>query len=617
VRLLTLRTRVAATMAASLTAAVSISACSDGSGPAEVASVVIAGPSSTTLQLNFSLVLTASARDAGGGSLDDRAISWVSDHDNVVNVKSTGPHTALVTALAPGAAVVTARSGQMSAAVTISVRVGSAALATSISITPPASPELDAGGALGLVAVPRDSAGQPLAGVGVSWSSSDTNTATVASVGATAATVRGKAAGTVTIKATVDGQMASVTLTVRPSPLVTIRIDPPNLGTLSLPAGESVALAATVINLLGQPVFQPITWSSSNPAVATVNPATGSFTTVVAVGSGTTTIVASADGLSQSVTVTVPTTRHAFLWTAANGMTDLGSLPGYVTSDAYAVNATGVVVGTLSGSGTTSAFRWSQGTGMQPLAGLPGGVSTAAVGINASGQVVGYSGNRAVLWSPAGAILDLGTLPGAVGAAATAINDLGQVAGYSYSAGGFRHAFLWTEAGGMQDLGVSLGLTSSSATAISQTAVVGTSDNLGFRWTAAGGMQSLPIRAAASTGKASGVNDAGVVVGSEASPGSYNNCGYYCYYYNTPLVRSVEWSSTGERVDISASGGFVAEDNEALGINNNGQVVGRNHSHGYLWSQSAGLVDVGVLPGRSSSTATAINDNGQVVGSSW
>jgi probable HAF family extracellular repeat protein len=254
---------------------------------------------------------------------------------------------------------------------------------------------------------------------------------------------------------------------------------------------------------------------------------------------------------------------------------------------------------------------------MQPLAGLPGGVSTAAVGINASGQVVGYSGNRAVLWSPAGAILDLGTLPGAVGAAATAINDLGQVAGYSYSAGGFRHAFLWTEAGGMQDLGVSLGLTSSSATAISQTAVVGTSDNLGFRWTAAGGMQSLPIRAAASTGKASGVNDAGVVVGSEASPGSYNNCGYYCYYYNTPLVRSVEWSSTGERVDISASGGFVAEDNEALGINNNGQVVGRNHSHGYLWSQSAGLVDVGVLPGRSSSTATAINDNGQVVGSSW
>ncbi|MGB8785528.1 MAG: Ig-like domain repeat protein, partial [Terriglobales bacterium] len=62
------------------------------------------------------------------------------------------------------------------------------------------------------------------------------------------------------------------------------------------------------------------------------------------------------------------------------------------------------------------------------------------------------------------------------------------------------------------------------------------------------------------------------------------------------------------------------------GINNSGQVVGvyslsgqsypGGPWHAYLWSQSAGLQDLGTLDGPSaSSSATAINNNGQVVGS--
>ena len=166
----------------------------------------------------------------------------------------------------------------------------------------------------------------------------------------------------------------------------------------------------------------------------------------------------------------------------------------------------------------------------------------------------------------------------------------------------------------MQDL--SAVLTSSVATSISLTGIVGASGNLGFRWTAAGGMQELPILAGAETAEALGVNDAGVVVGSESPANNSNNCGYYCYG-NPPPVRSIEWSSTGEIIDLNALPGFATDDNQALGINNNGQVVGRNGTHAYLWSQAAGLVDVGVLPGRASSIAAAISDNGQVVGSSW
>jgi probable HAF family extracellular repeat protein len=617
VRQTNLRARVAVLLAASLPVALAVvPACSDNAGPAGVADVAITPPSSTTVVLRSTLVLTASARDAGGDELTDRVITWTSGRNDVVTVRSTGPHTALVTAVGGGAAVVTASSEHASDTVTISVRLTAGSPVASVSIIPPTAAALDAGGDLALVAVAKDSSDRVLTGVGISWSSSDTSAASVTSTGLTTARVVGRAPGAVTISAAVNGQTAAIVLTIRPAPVTTVRIDPPSLGTLSLPPDQSIFLQATVLDLLGHAVVRPVTWSSSNPAVATVDPVAGSFTTVSAKATGSTTIVASADGISGSLTVNVPATRHAFLWTAAGGMTDLGSLPGFSASDAYAVNASGDVVGTLSGSGRTGAFRWSQAGGMQALAGLPGGTNSGAAGINASGQIVGVADNRAVLWSPAGAIRDLGTLPGGVGSAATAINDLGQVVGYSYSATGFSHAFLWTEAGGMQDLGPTLARSSASDNSLTQ--VVGSSDNALFRWTPGEGMQLLPIPSGTTAVAAGAVNDAGVIVGTVASATNPNCSGYYCYYYSySTSNRSIQWDATGQILDLNALPGFATDDNQAFGINNDGQVVGRNQRHGYRWSQATGLVDVSVLPGRSFSTAVAINDNGQVVGSSW
>ena len=124
------------------------------------------------------------------------------------------------------------------------------------------------------------------------------------------------------------------------------------------------------------------------------------------IGSG-----AEAHGINDAGQVVGETTfdnpQHAFLWTAATGMMDLGTLraPLNTGSEAVGINLTGVIVGSswnLSYVGpnnlpsyTYHAFVYNNGT-MQDLNNLvsaPGWTLEEATAINASGQIVGYGIN--------------------------------------------------------------------------------------------------------------------------------------------------------------------------------------------------------------------------------
>ena len=106
---------------------------------------------------------------------------------------------------------------------------------------------------------------------------------------------------------------------------------------------------------------------------------------------------------------------HAFRWTQATGMQDLGALPGGSWSEAYGVSADGsVVVGyAYNAAGRLRAFRWTQATGMQVLGTLPGGDRSVALDVSADGSiVVGGAANaagqrRAFRWTAAGGVEDL------------------------------------------------------------------------------------------------------------------------------------------------------------------------------------------------------------------
>jgi probable HAF family extracellular repeat protein len=283
-------------------------------------------------------------------------------------------------------------------------------------------------------------------------------------------------------------------------------------------------------------------------------------------------------------------------------VTDLGTLGGS-NSSAFAINDLGQVVGcadTVSSLG--HSFIWSAASGMHDIGTLGHGPRSysCALGINNAGQVVGYtnSGNGLpYFWTQRGGMQSLGTLGGS-GGSAYAINSSGQVVGGSWLASnlGF-HAFLWTASAGLQDLG-SLGGESAAAAINDSGDVVGQSflsDGLterAFLWTQDGGMQDLQL--SDSDNAAFAINNLGVM------SVSIGNQGY---------VRSTD----GLLKKIGNSTGFSVSDRNV--------VVGRSNlptgEVGFIWTQADGLQNLNDLvppnSGWNIQIANAINQSGQIV----
>jgi probable HAF family extracellular repeat protein len=294
---------------------------------------------------------------------------------------------------------------------------------------------------------------------------------------------------------------------------------------------------------------------------------------------------------------------------------DLGTLPGGSASGADGINDSGEVVGwSYTASGDTHAFLYTQATRMTDL-GTLGGNDSEADGINDSGEVVGWSNTAssdtdAFLYTQATGMTDLGVLPGYTDSYATAVNDSGEVVGYSTSASGIKHAFLYAQATGMIDLGT-LGGDNSEAYGINNSGqVVGWSNPANapihaFLYSQATGMIDIDVQAGESSdqSEAYGINDSGQVVGWNID-GSYDN---------EDEGTAFSYTSSSGMTSLGSIEGF--ENSQAFDVNDSGQVVGSvfsyftNESSGFLDSQATGMVSLDGLGG-----ANAINDSGQIVG---
>ena len=154
------------------------------------------------------------------------------------------------------------------------------------------------GGGATATAVARDAANNVLSGRTVSWTSSDPTVALVLGSGA----INTVAIGTTNIIATIDGITGSAPLTIAPMPVATVNV---TMTTATLAPGQGTLATASLLSSTGAALTgRVVTWSSTNPGVATVSGTGG----VTAVAAGTTQITATSEGRSGSalLTVTLP-----------------------------------------------------------------------------------------------------------------------------------------------------------------------------------------------------------------------------------------------------------------------------------------------------------------------
>ena len=161
--------------------------------------------------------------------------------------------------------------------------------------------------------------------------------------------------------------------------------------------------------------------------------------------------------------------RRAAIWTAAIGVQDLGTPffpndPDHSTTSAYSVSGDGsVIVGRAVISQTSlipHSFRFTNSGGysvLQPQ--LANELQGEGDGVSGDGStVVGISYDqssflgRAFRWK-AGAVQNLGNLGGGVAYGKAASSDGSVVVGQSFNSNGKYDAFRWTASGGIKDLG--------------------------------------------------------------------------------------------------------------------------------------------------------------------
>ena len=207
------------------------------------------------------------------GDAVNKDVTWTSDDTDVVTVNDSGT----VTAVGKGSTTVTAKSGGQSASCSVTVTqpvslvsIGSSSITLSLNET------------ADLVATvsPSDATDAD-----VTWTSSDESIATVDASGE----VTAKGFGSATVTAEADGKFDMCTINIVKNDVTAVSLSNTSK---TMGIGDAVTLSATVSP--GGATDADVTWTSTNPSVATVN----SSGRVTAVSEGHCAIIATADGIS-------------------------------------------------------------------------------------------------------------------------------------------------------------------------------------------------------------------------------------------------------------------------------------------------------------------------------
>ncbi len=259
-------------------------------GPTGPVSIVVS-PDSGALSAGGVLQFKAVAHDAQGNVVPGVVPLWSSTVIDVATVSDSG----LATAVSPGQTIIIARLGALADSAKLVVfdnGTGNPGFVR-IVVTPPAATITGNGATQQYTAIALDSHGVVVPGVNFQWASSNSAVASVNGAGLATAI----AAGGTTITATANGVTGSAFLTVSSvaGPTVLIVVLP---GAATIDAlGATQQFTAIAFDAQGRIVTSSFVWTTSNPAIASINASSGIAT---AVATGTVTVFASTAGLAGS-----------------------------------------------------------------------------------------------------------------------------------------------------------------------------------------------------------------------------------------------------------------------------------------------------------------------------
>jgi trimeric autotransporter adhesin len=314
-----------------------------------------------TVPVGVEVPISATPLDATGAQLTGRTFTFQSANPSVATVNNL---TKTVKGIADGSTTISVIVDGVIASDRISV---GGRRPTSISITP-TSLSINAGQQAQMTAKVLDQVGTEMVGQSIQWSSSNTSTGQVSATGVVSAI----AVGSSTILAVSGGLSASAAVSVVNAPVASVRISPSTVSTV-VGAG-AVTLTATALD--GNGVVLPgraSTWASQNPTVASVS----SLGVLTAVGPGTTSVTATIEGKTASITVAVGTAPLA----PVSSVT--------VTLASAALNAgqqtqASAVLKDASGNTLSRTVTWSS-------------LDTAVAKVSTTGLVTAYAGGTVAI----------------------------------------------------------------------------------------------------------------------------------------------------------------------------------------------------------------------------
>ncbi|MEO7363483.1 MAG: Ig-like domain-containing protein, partial [Gemmatimonadaceae bacterium] len=272
-----------------------VTATSEGVSATVAIDVTLIPVSSISVAINKPLIyigytaqVTSTPRDVNNNVLTGRLTTWLSSDANVATVSAAG----VVTAIAKGTATITGTSEGISAGTQVTVDLAPVQFVTvAVPVT-----QLLVGQSVQATVATSDINDRPLTGRVITYQSSNTSIATVDKAGAVTAT----GAGSVNIIASSEGKSGFVTIQVQNAPVATVSVSLGNTSSISV--GGAVQALVTLRDANNKMLTgRFVQWTSGDPAIVLVD----NNGLVTGIGPGTTTIIASSEGKSGQVNITV------------------------------------------------------------------------------------------------------------------------------------------------------------------------------------------------------------------------------------------------------------------------------------------------------------------------